>query len=276
MGTWGIGIFSDDTAADVRDEYRDCLSQGMEGPAATDKVMSMFGDSLDDPDDGPPFWLALAATQVRYGRLEQRVRDRAIAIIESGSDLARFSGNPRLTRERSRVLNKLKANLVGPQRTPAKVRKEIPFECDWEPGEVIGFKRSSGAWIALHVQGIGEGRRDRYPIVCVLDVPFEQIEQADQDTPVLRTLLLPRRYCRSPNNPSFGPHPFFPIFGVKKRDLASDRLRRPGKTIPPKLAVEGHGIPPFTPCTSWKYLDDFFDQDLETHETAREQGSKTE
>ena len=104
MGVWGAGIFSDDTAADVRDEYRDCLAEGLGGTAATDKLLILFKDSQDDPDDGPPFWLSLAATQSRCGRLETRVRDRALKIIDDGSDIVRFEGNPSLKRARTQIL----------------------------------------------------------------------------------------------------------------------------------------------------------------------------
>ncbi|MBV9719751.1 MAG: hypothetical protein JOZ77_10550 [Candidatus Eremiobacteraeota bacterium] len=275
MGVWGAGIYSDDTATDVRDQYRDYLAEGLDGIAATDKLLVLFKDSQDDADDGPPFWLSLATTQFRYGRLEDRVRDRALKIIDGGSDMARFERNGKLKRARSQVLQRLRAQLVGPQRQAAKVRRDIPSECDWEPGEVVGFKRNSGEWIALHVQGIGEQRRSRYPIVCVLDAPFEQIEQADQHTPVLRTLVIPRRYCRVPDKDNFGPHPFFTIFGLKKRDLTSERVRRPGKKIAPKITVEGHGIPPLTPCTAWKYLDNFCDEDLERNHKLPDQHDAT-
>lgn len=36
MGVWGAGLFSDDTALDVRGAYRERLANGMAGPEATD------------------------------------------------------------------------------------------------------------------------------------------------------------------------------------------------------------------------------------------------
>src|SRR5271165_3962132 len=111
MGVWGVGILSDDTAADVRDEYRSHLADGLDGPGSTNKVLESFGSSIDDVDDGPPFWLGLAATQTRCGRLEDRVRDRALTIIADGSDLKRFAEQPRLQAARRRVLEKLEKQL---------------------------------------------------------------------------------------------------------------------------------------------------------------------
>lgn len=264
MGAWGAGLFSDDTAADVRVEYRDYLADGMDGRDATDKLLAQFRDSQDDPDVGPPFWLALASTQARYGRLEDRVRDRALQIIDDGSDLSRFAENPKLARTRERVLQKLRAQLTGPQREPAKVRPEVPSECDWEAGEVVGFERTSGEWIPLHVQGIGESRRSRYPTVCVLKLSFDRVDVADEHTPVRRVFTAPRRFRQPPGAARLGPCPdCFTIFGMKKRDLSSSRTRRTGKVIVPRVQIKGDGILVGSKCLMWRYLDYFLDDYLE-------------
>ena len=55
MGTWETAIFSDDTASDVRDEFRDLIGEGLSTEQATDKLLREYAPSLDDPDDGPPF-----------------------------------------------------------------------------------------------------------------------------------------------------------------------------------------------------------------------------
>jgi hypothetical protein len=267
MGVWGTGVFSDDTAADVRDEYRQCLADGMTGAEATDKLLSSFSDTQDEQDDGPPFWLSLAAVQSRYGRLEYRVRDRALKIIDDGSDLARFSENPKLLRARQRVIEKLRAQLVGPQREAVHVRPEVPDECDWETGEVIGYRRDSGEWLPLHVQGIGVTRRNHYPVVCVLDIPFERIGDADENTAVRRIAALPLASNAPDSLKDFmrlGPCPdCFWVFGLKRRDLGSNRIRRTDKRIPPRVEIKGSGIFAGSQGTFWKKLDSFFDDRLE-------------
>lgn len=243
MGTWGAGLFSNDTALDARDAYRDCLAQGMDGPAATAKVLADFRTSLNDPNDGPPLWLALAATQWRYGRVEERVRDRALAIIDQGTDLARFADHPRLQRARSQALKKLREQLCSPQRPAVNVRPEVPLECDWEPGQIVGFKRDSGEWLTLHVQGIVTERRDRYPVVCILRIPFERADDVTSETPI-RELKTVR----------FGPCPdCFHIIGMKRRDFISDRIRKTSKFIAPRIDVSGVVIG--APALLWKGLD---------------------
>jgi len=39
MGTWGTGIFDDDTTCDVRGHYRMALRAGVPGPQATDQIL---------------------------------------------------------------------------------------------------------------------------------------------------------------------------------------------------------------------------------------------
>lgn len=238
----------------------------MDGSAATDKLLATFSGSQDDPDDGPPFWLSLAAVQLRYGRLEARVRDRAVKIIDDGTDLARFSADPKLKRARERVLEKLRGQLVGLQRQPVKVKREAPDECDWEAGEVVGFRRDSGAWTTLHVQGIGQGRRSRYPVVCVLNIPFEDVVTADETTPLRRVSAAPRALrSRLPKDwMRLGPWPdCFVIFGLKRRGLQSDRIQRTGKNISPKVTITGDGIFVGSASALWPKLSQFLDEYLE-------------
>ena len=82
MGAWSTAIFSDDTAADVRDAFTDFVAEGLNAPDATARLVQESTESLEDEDDAVVFWLALAATQWKLGRLTDDVRDRAVAIID--------------------------------------------------------------------------------------------------------------------------------------------------------------------------------------------------
>src|SRR5512132_2413433 len=76
MGTWGTGIFDDDTACDVRGHYRRALRAGVPGPEATDQLLRAYAPGPDPFDT--PIWLGLAATQTKLGRLEERVKTTAL------------------------------------------------------------------------------------------------------------------------------------------------------------------------------------------------------
>src|SRR5262245_32153824 len=100
MGVLGTAIFSDDLAADVRDAFTDYVAQGLNAAAATEKLIAESASSLEDDEEAPVFWLALAATQWKLGRLIDNVRDRALQVIDSGEDLRRWKESDKSTIEK--------------------------------------------------------------------------------------------------------------------------------------------------------------------------------
>lgn len=153
MGTWGAGIFADDIAADVRDDWRDHVGEGMTGPQATDATLAEWSEALGDPASAPVVWLALAATQARTGRLEDRVRDRAVEVIDAGDDMPRWADDARLQKQRAAILAKLRADLLGPQRPPTRVPKPIRSVWPWESGSVVAYRRDDGRLNLVRVLG---------------------------------------------------------------------------------------------------------------------------
>ena len=120
MGTFSASIFADDLALDVRNEYLDLLASGYDDRAACRTVENAWKDSIADIDDGPIFWLALAAIQWEYGRLDDRVKRRALHIISVGKDARRWLSSPQAQR-RQQILQRLKEKLQLAQpkrRTP--------------------------------------------------------------------------------------------------------------------------------------------------------------
>ena len=132
MGAWGPAIFSDDTAVDVRDDYRDYVGRGLTGPEATDKLMVEYTDTLADSDERSVFWLALAATQWRCGRLEPRVLKHALAIIASGESLDRWrESGGKVVNQREAALEKLRLQLLSDQPREKRIPKPFVATCDW-------------------------------------------------------------------------------------------------------------------------------------------------
>ena len=82
MGAWGTGIFEDDVAADVRGEWEDAVGSGPSVPDATAALIDGLGaDFIPDDDDGPAFWIALAALQLEAGEVTPEVAARAVQAI---------------------------------------------------------------------------------------------------------------------------------------------------------------------------------------------------
>ncbi len=171
MGAWGTAIFSDDDACDVRDGYRQLVTDGLTGPEATNRLLLEWKELLDDEDDGPVFWLSLAAAQWQFGRLEARVKARALKIITDGSSLGRWSeeGGAAALRQRKAVLEKLGARLRSPQPSAKRFRKPRENASSWLVGEVLAYRLRPLKIVLLHIVNPGRGSLDRAPIFAALD-----------------------------------------------------------------------------------------------------------
>ncbi len=152
MGTWGVGLFSDDLAADIRNDFRDLIGEGNTAAEATNRLQAEYATSLTDPEEASVFWLALAVAQWNLGRIEESVRQKALEIIDSKRDLARWT-TPKEQRQRATVLAKIRAQLVSPAPPPKSVRRPIKGINDWEIGEIIALRLLSGRLTLLRTSG---------------------------------------------------------------------------------------------------------------------------
>lgn len=126
-----------------------------------------YNEVLDDSDDSPVFWLALAATQWKLGRLRVDIKRKAIEIIDNDDDLNRYlwTNNIKLKDKRRIVLEKLKEQLNTPQCPVKKVPKVFKQYTNFNIGDIVCYSYNSGekvvfktVWIYEHYKG------DRYPI----------------------------------------------------------------------------------------------------------------
>lgn len=141
MGTWGTAIFSDDTAADTRDAFTDLIADGLTPEAATQRLAADSAEILDDEEEAIIFWLALAAIQWKLGRLIDSVRDRAIEIIHSESDISRWRHCPKAEiNQRKKHLEKLRTQLLSPQPKPKKLKQQVKSSTEFQPGDVASFR----------------------------------------------------------------------------------------------------------------------------------------
>jgi hypothetical protein len=168
MGTWGAGIFADDLASDIREDYRRYIGDGLSTYEATDRLTRDYATSLTDSDERCVFWLSLAAAQWRLGRLEERVKSQAIDIIDSGANLLRWKSDPRLLSSRKRALEKLRSELCSPQPSPRPVRKQTPCWTDWTVGELISYTPESGGNLQFHVWDLMKDNGGTYPVVAII------------------------------------------------------------------------------------------------------------
>lgn len=215
MGAWGPAIFSDDTACDVRDGYRELIAEGVDSASATDQMIEMFDELDDEDEDKMVFWLALAATQSRLGRLQDRVRDRAIEVIDSGRDLLRWEETG-LGRKRQQHLEKLKRQLLGPQPAPKKPRVEKFYTPDISVGQFIGYRLKSGRLAVFFVEDVD----DQTCVFSALDWTGDEFPSATQLMKLPKKKPVDGYEARVPD-----PQPIlFSLYTQKKRGIPHDRL----------------------------------------------------
>ncbi len=149
MGYWGTGLYQNDTAEDVRDSYVTRLKKGEDSAQITASLMQEF--DLEDEEDGPVFWMALADTQWNWGRLEPAVREKALQALASGEILEWETAAQK--RARQKVLQKLEQKLNTPQPDMRPIRQSRMYVCPWQIGDVFALPLCSEAADAYGLKG---------------------------------------------------------------------------------------------------------------------------
>jgi len=177
VGAWGFALFSDDTALDVRDTYHALLESEppeIEDSDATRQMLARFEDELADPDDGPVVWLALAAVQSKFGRLDPSVADRALRILDNREGLARWEEDgAKSVARRIAALEKVRAQLTGPQ--PPRRKLPVPRRTTLQPGDVLSYQYPDGRHVLARVARIWRN----LPVCALLDFAGRQVPAID-------------------------------------------------------------------------------------------------
>lgn len=213
MSTSGPEIFGDDLACDVRDSYRHLLEDRVPDDEATQLTIARWQGL--DADEEEVFWLALAATQSRTGRLTGPVRVRALEVIDSGQHLARWDTfGPEWSGMRSAALTSLRAELAGPQPPRKTVRRPWRYVTDLRPGDVLSWTASTGqVLLLLRVVQVRDEREGTTPVLERLDWDGHHVPEADVIAALPRAPVpRPDPWGRQSAGPIYGP------LRLRKRD----------------------------------------------------------
>lgn len=168
MGAWGPAIFSDDTACDIRSDYRELLEDGVDDEEAKRRVIADYQHLSGD--EAHVLWLALAAAQSELGRLDDSVRSEALRVIDGdiGLELWAEAGASELA-GRKAALAKLRKTLTGSQKGPSKVRRPWSHVTDLRAGDVLAYTLPDGKIALFRVASIDAQRAGTAPILRRLD-----------------------------------------------------------------------------------------------------------
>jgi hypothetical protein len=150
MGSWGVGLYSGDFAADLRGAVSAVARLPFDGERLVELLCETESAAAREPadPDHTVFWLVVADQFAKRGIPATSARDTALGIIDEGRDLATMAslgmGGADL-RARSRMLAELRERLAMPaQSTKLRTVLKKPQPFLLETGDVIVFPTARG------------------------------------------------------------------------------------------------------------------------------------
>jgi hypothetical protein len=117
MGTWGTGLYSGDLAMDLRSTIGAVARLPFDGDCLVEILCAAEPAAANNPNDEEHtiFWLVVADQFARRAIACGRVREKALTIIDDGSDLAmhaKLGMSPADLRKRQKTLVEVRARLT--------------------------------------------------------------------------------------------------------------------------------------------------------------------
>lgn len=151
MGAWGYGIRQDDFVCDVIGAFEDLLKAGTSVADASTAVTAQFRAAIDDADDDPLFWIALAEMQWTYGGLDPSVLSRVRGDFTSGRSLLLWEEDQRGLARRRAALEKFIAKIGVPKPRPKRAPQAITRAPKFQAGDCLSIRLDDGQYAAAIV-----------------------------------------------------------------------------------------------------------------------------
>ena len=256
MSASGVKLFDDDLAADVRDLFRELLQRGKTGSEATAKLIEDFHEVIGTQEESV-LWLALTTVQWEYGLLQPQLLERALRIIEDGSDLARWADDAKLLGQRQKTLASLAKRLKSSNSNPKTIRpkKKLPPKCEWDKGDVLAYQLQSGQFILLRVVAVERNWVQELPVCELLDWVGNEVPKID-----IVSRLPIRRNNRYASESMF----HFPMI---KKHLSQCRLLN--LKLEPTMRDDGSYKMPLNFDKLPTELDQYFGMSLDSNDTGK-------
>jgi hypothetical protein len=150
MGVFGKGLYSGDFALDLRSAVAAVLRLPFDPDKLVDILSGTEPLAANNPndEDHTTFWLVVADQFAKRGVACDRVRTKALAIIDTGADIAmieKLGMKPAELRQRRRILDELRTRITTapPTSKPrAVLRKPQPLLMN--TGDVLVYPTCSG------------------------------------------------------------------------------------------------------------------------------------
>lgn len=155
MGTFGINIGQDDLSKDVIGDYRDTLKKTGSFNDATSYVISRYSDMLNDSDEGPLVYIALALVQWEYGVLDEHVLNKVTNDLRERRGIQRWLDEGLdICGERIRILEDFISKLQSDNPKPKRLPKLIVREPLFQKGDCLAIEFDDNKYAAYLVLDI--------------------------------------------------------------------------------------------------------------------------
>ncbi|MBK8808733.1 MAG: hypothetical protein IPO21_19685 [Bacteroidales bacterium] len=143
----GYRISSNDTYADIYEEFIDLYNEGLEVPEITQKLIDENQDTINTPEDASNFWFAIANGQWECKALDIEILSKVETIIQSGEDLRvwkQLDASEKDLKAREKVLNKFLLKLQSVKDKPRKRTKKKLYDSIFKKGDCLIYKMDNG------------------------------------------------------------------------------------------------------------------------------------
>lgn len=224
MGTWGTGLSSSDTFADIYGEFIELYNEGQDVREITAKLLTSSKDSLYDKGDSNNFWFAIAKGQWECKALDNEVYERIKDIIENKKDLEvwkELGADSGDIKKRDKVLTKFLADISIEKEKPRKRKKIRIIDPAFEKGTCLTFRLLNGNYGAAIVLEAIYGTPYGHNLIAVTDLNKKEKPNVQE---VINATVLCLNYASWDNREQIG----WLLSNYYKKD--SDKFESIGKT----------------------------------------------
>lgn len=147
MGAWGTGISSNDTYADIYDQFIDLYNKGQSVYEISKRLIVENQETINLPEDATNFWFAIANGQWECKALESDILTKVEQIIRRGEDLEiwkELGASPADLKTRKKVLNKFLTKLQTEKEKPKKRTKKKYYNSIFKKGDCLIYIMENG------------------------------------------------------------------------------------------------------------------------------------
>lgn len=171
MDITGTKIYSDSLASAVRDDYRKLLGFGASDEEAEQIMLKAYEGYIGTVYESI-FWISFGYTQWKLGRLSKKIRDKVVAVIESGDDLKKWEKviliEPKLRADGrglqlKSLIGLLEKDRLGDQ-SQSNIERGLQNYYDQNIQDLVAFAQSMPAYNSINTE----------ELIDLSDDPFSQ------------------------------------------------------------------------------------------------------